>query len=108
MRHFLKFVLALAAVALFLNAAERFDYLVRADFFAGMAGDAAAMDRAMKVCEDALAKNPKHAEAMVWHGGGLVFKAGQAFRTGNVERGVPLWTSGLKEMADAVALAPDN
>src|SRR5262245_15120454 len=42
---------------------ERFDYLVREDYFAGLAGDQAALERAIKVCEEALAKNPKHAEA---------------------------------------------
>src|ERR1051326_6901329 len=52
-------------------ATTRFDFLVREDFFAGMAGNREAFNRAMKVCEDALAKNPKHAEAMVWHGSGL-------------------------------------
>ena len=59
---------------------ERFDYLVRGDFFAGMAGNQARFDKAMKVCEDALAKNPDHAEALVWHGGGLIWRAGQAFQ----------------------------
>lgn len=37
---------------------ERFDLLVRDDFFAGFAGDQAALDRVMKTCEDALA-NPR-------------------------------------------------
>ena len=44
----------------------RFDELVRADFFAGVAGDAAAMDRAMRLIEETLAKNPRHPEALVW------------------------------------------
>src|SRR4051794_18787746 len=47
---------------------ERFDFLVREDFFAGLAGDREKFQRAMKLCEDTLAKNPKHADAMVWHG----------------------------------------
>ncbi|HEY6039648.1 MAG TPA: hypothetical protein VIV58_35450, partial [Kofleriaceae bacterium] len=47
---------------------ERFEFKVRQDFFDGMRGDAAALDRAQKVCEDTLAKNPNHAEALVWHG----------------------------------------
>ena len=34
--------------------AERFDNQVRADMFAGLAGDATAMDRAMKLCEETL------------------------------------------------------
>jgi hypothetical protein len=32
---------------------ERFDNQVRGDMFAGLAGDPAAMDRAMKLCEEA-------------------------------------------------------
>jgi hypothetical protein len=87
---------------------ERFDFLVREDFFAGFAGDKEALARGMKTCEDALAKNPRHAEALVWHGGGLVFISGQHFQKGDTSKGMELWTHGLKEMDDAVALDPDN
>src|SRR5262245_20290847 len=54
---------------------QRFDYLVREDYFAGLAGDQAALERAIKTCEEALAKNPKHAEALVWHGSGLMLRS---------------------------------
>lgn len=47
---------------------QRFDMLVREDFFSGFAGDADALERAMKKCEEILAKDPKNAEALVWHG----------------------------------------
>lgn len=87
---------------------ERFDFLVREDFFAGFAGDKAALARGMKTCEDALAKNPRHAEALVWHGGGLVFISGQYFQKGDVKTGMETWTRGLKEMDAAVAIDPDN
>lgn len=90
------------------DSRERFDFLVRADFFAGFAGDQAALDRGMKVCEDTLAKNPNHAEALVWHGGGLVFNAGQAFQKGDIRKGVELWDRGLREMDRAVELEPTN
>src|SRR5207244_1070523 len=89
-------------------ATTRFDFLVREDFFSGMAGNREAFNRAMKVCEDALAKNPKHAEAMVWHGSGLLFLSGQAFQAGDLNRGMDLWQRGEKEMNDAVALEPNN
>ena len=36
--------------------AQRFDNLVRSDFFAGYAGDRARLDRAMAFCEQALAR----------------------------------------------------
>ena len=87
---------------------ERFDNLVRADFFAGMDGDKAAFDRAMKLCADTLAKNPKHAGAMVWQGAGLVHLASLAFEKGDNNKGGELWERGLKEMDDAVNLEPKS
>ena len=115
-RHGLK--LAIAAVIAFLigfvstirsaPAQQRFDMKVRNDFFAGFAGDAAALARGMKACDQALTENPKDAEALVWHGGGLLFNAGQAFRGGDQQKGMDLWTRGLKEMQSAVDLEPDT
>lgn len=90
------------------HARERFDFLVRADFFAGFEGDQAALERGMKTCEERLAKNPKHAEALVWHGGGLVFRAGQQFQKGDFQRGMETWSRGLKEMDAAIAMEPEN
>jgi tetratricopeptide (TPR) repeat protein len=88
---------------------ERFDMLVRDDFFAGLLeNDQAALDRAMKLCEDTLARDPRHAEAMVWHGGGLILRAGAAFRAGDKQKGMKLWSDGLAEMDRAVALSPDD
>jgi tetratricopeptide (TPR) repeat protein len=89
-------------------APQRFDYLVRADFFAGIGGDTARLDKAIALCERTLADNPKHAEAMVWHGAGVLVRAGQAFQKGDMATGGPLFERGLKEMNDAIALAPDN
>src|SRR5579864_6828820 len=91
-----------------LSAQPRFDFLVRNDFFAGFSGDPAALERGMKACEEVLAQNPNHAEALVWHGGGLFFTSGQLFRKGDPNKGRELYQRGLKEMSDAVALAPDN
>jgi len=87
-------------------AEERFDFKVRGDFFDGLGGDTAALDRAMKVCDDTLAKNPKHAEALVWHGAGTMARARFAFQGGDSQKGMQLYTRGLDEMARAVALAP--
>jgi len=87
---------------------QRFDFLVRDDFFAGLAGDQERFNKAMKVCEEALAKNSKHAEAMVWHGAGVFTQAGLAFQKGDMRKGGELWGKGLDEMNAAVALAPDN
>ncbi|MFL6213226.1 MAG: hypothetical protein ACJ74J_04950 [Blastocatellia bacterium] len=90
------------------HARERFDFLVRDDFFAGLAGDSVAFERAMKTCAETLARNPRHAEALVWHGGGLIFRAGHLFQAGDVQQGLQTWSRGLKEMDDAIALEPDN
>jgi tetratricopeptide (TPR) repeat protein len=102
-------------VALVLSAAQapaagrqRFDYLVRADFFAGVTGDEARMQKAQDLCERTLAENPKHAEALVWHGAILFAEAGQAFQKNDIAAGGQLFQRGIKEMNDAIGLAPDN
>lgn len=87
---------------------DRFDMLVRDDFFAGMMGDTARLDRGMKICEEILAKNPKDAEALVWHGGGLLARAAEAYRKSNSALGDRLWNLGIKEMNDARAAEPAN
>ena len=72
---------------------ERFDLRVRQDFFARISGDRQALDRGMKACEEELAKNAKNADAMVWHGGGLLFLSGQAFQSGDQQKGMEMWTA---------------
>jgi pentatricopeptide repeat protein len=86
---------------------QRFDHLVRADFFAGFGGDDARLKKGMDTCERVLADNPNHAEAMVWHGAGLAFQGGMAFQRGDMQTGGELWTRGLNEMDAAVVIAPD-
>lgn len=90
------------------KAPPRFDSLVRDDFFAGMMGDAARLDRGMKYTEQILAANPKHADALVWHGGGLLARAAQSYAKGDSVTGDSLWKRGLKEMNDAARFEPDN
>ena len=91
----------------FLMSQERFDFKVRNYFFAGFTGDTASLEKGMKICEDVLAADPKNAQALVWHGSGVFFQAGQAFQKGDSQNGMELWQRGLKEMADAVAMDPD-
>jgi tetratricopeptide (TPR) repeat protein len=110
---FINLLLALAIALSPTQASEQapvpFDYnAVRADMFAGLAGDALRFAKAMEACERALASQPKHAEALVWHGAGVFFQAGQAFQRGDMAKGGPLFDQGLAEMNEAVALAPDN
>jgi tetratricopeptide (TPR) repeat protein len=99
---------ALAAFPQQPPANERFDIVVRGDFFAGFAGSEARLKKGMEACERALAENPKHAEALVWHGSGLVFQAGAAFQKGDMKAGGELWQRGMDEMNAAVTLAPDK
>ncbi len=97
------------AIALAPAGPPEWDYnTVRADMFAGLAGDAGRFTKAMAECERVLAQDPKHPEALVWHGAGLFFQAGQAFQGGDMAKGGPLWERGLAEMSEAVALAPDS
>ncbi len=102
-------VIGLGLVFLGLTAAEeRFDLRVRTDFFAGFAGDQQALDRAMKLCEEELARNPANAEALVWHGSGVFFQSGQFFKAGDRAKGGEYRQRGLAEMDRAVQIAPDN
>lgn len=88
---------------------NRFDLKVRQDFFAGLAGDKEAFQRAMSGAEKALAEDPKNAEALVWHGSGLFSMAGEVCRTGtDPEKCAELFRKGTQEMDNAVALEPDS
>ena len=79
--------LSAAALAPALFAA-RFDEKVRNDFFAGFAGDRTALERGMRVSGEMIAQDPNgSAEALAWHGGGLMFQAGQKFQQGDVAAG---------------------
>ena len=87
---------------------ERFDNKVRNDFFSGFAGDGKALERAMAACEKVLEKEPDHPEALVWHGCGTIFQAGQAFQKRNYPQGNALWQKGMAQMDRAVKLAPKD
>src|SRR5258708_35698801 len=62
----------------------------------------------MKTCEDALKEDARNAPALVWHGAGLFFQSGQAFGSGDMQKGMDLYQRGLKEMESAVKMAPDD
>ena len=101
---------AYLAGATFAWAAEpvRLDHIIRNDFFAGLRGDTEAMARGMKSAESVLAQNPNHAEALVWHGSGMFFRAGQAFQSGDPGKGMALFGKSIAEMDRAVELEPGN
>jgi len=87
---------------------DNFDLLVREDFFAGFRGDAEALARGMEKCEQALEKDPKNAQALVWHGSGLSFDAKKAFVAGNPSLGRRIQAQAIDEMDAAVELRPDS
>lgn len=87
---------------------DRFDFKVRTYFFAGLTGDAASLQKGMKICEEILASNPKQPEALVWHGMGLVSESRTAFQNGDEQNGATLWQRGLDEMDQAETLAPND
>ena len=91
-------LLLVFATSLAALAQQRFDFKVREDMFAGIDGDKEAFDRAMKLIDDTLAKQPDHAEALVWRGDGRVFMAGQAFQRGDIAAGRKLYAEGLADM----------
>lgn len=103
-----KLLLAAFLGATAICGAGRFDQTVRNDFVAGFSGDSAALARAIKTTESVLKESPKHPEALVWHGAGLFFLSGQAFQSGDMAKGQELWSRGMREMDEGVALAPDS
>jgi hypothetical protein len=90
------------------QCATAFTDRVGADFMAGYRGDAAAFDRAMRACEESLAANARHAEALVWLGAATLFLAGQSFHAGDFQRGGELWGNALAQMDQAVVIEPMN
>ena len=89
-------------------AQERFDYAVRDDMFRAFGGNEAAYKSAMLTVEEKLREQPDHAEALVWRGAGLYFKAGQAFAAGDIARAETLAKAGMADMDRAYRLEPTN
>lgn len=90
-------------------AQEQFDGRAAAlDLFAGLNGDMARFERGMVTVEAVLGRDPKNAEAMVFHGAGIWLRSGKALQDGDFENAVKLMEAGRDEMQQAVQLAPDN
>jgi hypothetical protein len=98
----------IAAVLLLGAEPARFDHKVRDLYFAAFAGDKAAMTKAMAITELTLKENPDHAEALVWHGGGVFFQSGEKFRAGDMQAAMEMLTKGTGMMDKAVELQPEN
>ncbi len=104
----LRLLTTVSLLAATLAAQPRFDLKVRNYFFAGFSGDAESLQKGMKMCEETLATDPKNAEALVWHGAGVYYESGQAFQKGDQEKGMQMFQQGVKEMDQAVEMAPDS
>lgn len=101
---------ALAVIAIpSLFGADRFDTKIRNDFFAGFNGDKEAFSRAMKASEEVIAAKPAEAaEALAWHGSGLLLMAGAKFQEGDFQNGGQMWGRANAEMDQAGKMEPNN
>ena len=87
---------------------QRFDYVVRTDFFAGFSGDEARLQKAMEACETVLAETPGMPKRWSGTARDCCSRPDAASRAGDAQRGMQLFQSGLDQMTEAVALEPDN
>lgn len=112
MRLRIAYLVTAAAVSFFFgslaHAQERFDHTVRQLFFSGFAGNMENLEKGMAITESVLKEKPEHAEAMVWHGSGMYYQAGQAFQKGDPKKGMELAQKAVEMMDRAVALQPTN
>lgn len=102
----MKLLFLLATAMLASAQPARFDYKVRELYFSAFAGNREALAKAMAITESTLAENPNHAEALVWHGGGLFFQSGDRFRAGDRAGAMAMMQKGAGMMDRAVELAP--
>jgi tetratricopeptide (TPR) repeat protein len=106
MRRVVLVALLAAALSSTAVAAERFDYQVRDDMFRAFGGNEAALKNAMAKIDATLAAEPAHAEALVWRGAATYWKAGQAYRAGDVAGARTLTAAAMADLDRAIALQP--
>ena len=90
------------------SSQDRFDMKVRNYFFAGLAGDAASLQKGMKICEDILAQRSQAARGagLARYGSGQ--QSREAIQKGDQQNSAALWQRGLDEMDQAEAMAPND
>jgi hypothetical protein len=81
---------------------------VRADMMGALTGDMERFERGMRTIDALLERNPKDPAILVMHGNGMMVRAGEGFKKGDMANAAKLWQSGLGEMSQAVELAPDS
>ena len=80
----------------------------RKKFFAVFSGNTSEFEQGMSELDALLAKNPNDARALVWHGNGLMVRAGLKKFYGNPKAGQILLLDSKKELDRAVSLDPEN
>ena len=100
--------LLVMVTAIGVMAQQRFDLRVRDDMFAGMMGDRTRLERGIRVCEQAPRRDPRNAQALVWHGSGLVTKATWLYTAGDSARGDKMFQQGISEVNRGRDLAPND
>ena len=80
----------------------------RKKFFSVFAGKTGEFEQGMSELDAMLAKNPNDARALVWHGNGLMVRAGLKKIQGQSDAGRQLLIDSKKELDRAVSLDPDN
>jgi tetratricopeptide (TPR) repeat protein len=78
------------------------------DLLAAMKGDTERFERGMQTLDAALAKNPDDPNVKVLHGNGVFARSGLAAQKGDMQGAMKYWQLSMEEMAQAVAMAPDN
>ncbi len=66
------------------------------DFAEGLAGDEAALGRAIENSKRLLEANPDDANIAAWHGYGLTVQCGRFFEEGKSREGIEMWSRGLE------------
>ena len=104
----LRLLLFIFAAATLLAQARLDSNQMRSDLFAGMAGNPDALKRLNDVSSKALAGNPDHAQALVWHGAAMLGEFFMEAQKGNAQAFMGHFQKGSAEMDRAVSLAPDD
>ena len=102
-------ILLVVLVAGSLLAQDRLDSnQMRNDLFAAMAGNPGKLQSILDASGKLLAKDPDHAQALLWHGVATLAGFFGEAQKGNVQAAMPAFGKAESEMDRAVSLAPND
>jgi tetratricopeptide (TPR) repeat protein len=81
---------------------------MRSDLFAAMAGSPERLQNMLDASGKILARNPDHAQALLWHGAATLGGFFAEAQKGNVMAAMPAFGKAEAEMDRAVSLAPND